>query len=140
MITITTLEEIKVRGPCPPGWEKLIKILGRTTGRVTFKQILSSNGIQDAVWCLCVLPYKDRHLFKTDVAESVLPLFQKRHTEDSRPRKVIESIRRFYKIEITKYQLDEYRRDDGADGAAERKLKWLEIEKIFIKYFIEEDK
>lgn len=55
MILKTTLNKIREKDPCEPGWVKLLKHLNKTRAddeELTFKTILESNGIEDAVWCL----------------------------------------------------------------------------------------
>jgi hypothetical protein len=92
----TTLNEIKAKHPCSSGWDKLLDSLGKSAPDnepLSFKRILESNGIQDAVWALCVLPYDDRCLFSADVAESVLHIFENRQENDERPRKAIQTVR-----------------------------------------------
>ena len=51
----TTLKKIRKCSPCRPGWEKLLGYLGKIKADdelVSFKTILESNGIDDAIWCL----------------------------------------------------------------------------------------
>lgn len=52
----TTLATLREHQPCKSGEKKLINFLGREDGEVSFSQILESNGIKDAIWCLRVLP------------------------------------------------------------------------------------
>lgn len=92
----TTLQEIREESPCEPGWKKLITTLGRIKGDVTLKQILDSNGIADAVWCLRVFSYKQQCLFRAEVAETVLPIFNERYPNDDRPRQAIEAIKKWH--------------------------------------------
>ena len=104
----TTLNEIKLRRPCGEGWDMLLASLNKTEADdepLSFKYILESNGIKDAVWALCVLDYKDQALFRADVAELVLPIFEEEYPNDSRPRKAIEAIRDFYHGKINEVQL-----------------------------------
>lgn len=53
----TTLARIREHSPCEDGWKKLCKSLGgiRNYGKdtpVSLLQILDSNGLNDALWCL----------------------------------------------------------------------------------------
>lgn len=51
----TTLNKIRVCEPCSDGWEKLLKNLGKTKADdepLSMLEILSSNGLDDAMWCL----------------------------------------------------------------------------------------
>ena len=100
----TTLNEIRKKHPCTSGWNTLLKSLDKTQADdepVSFKYILESNGIQDAVWCLRVLGYKEVCLFCADVAELTLPIFEEKYPDDKRPREAIEGVRKFYADEIT---------------------------------------
>ena len=55
----TTIEEILKFNPCQSGIDEFTKKYGRTSGEVFFAEILESNGIQDAIWCLRVFPDYD---------------------------------------------------------------------------------
>jgi len=104
----TTLNEIKGYSPCADGWTKLLRSLGKTkadNASLDIIYILKSNGIEDAIWCLRCFNYKDYCLFLADVAESVLPLFEAKRTDDQRPRDTIEIIRAYKRGEVTKEQL-----------------------------------
>jgi len=108
----TTLQEIKDKYPCSLGWITLLKYLNKTRADkkpLSFKTILKSNGIEDAVWCLCVLDYKDVCLFTADVAELVLPIFEN-YSSDTAPRNCIAAIRDYHanKISLTQLRLDAY--------------------------------
>jgi len=106
----TTLNQIKEQSPCKDGWKKLLKYLGKSQGDdepLGFEVILDSNGIRDAVWCLRVLPYKDRCLFAAEVAESVLNIFESKHPGDDRPRKAIEAVRMWHRGGISDEELQE---------------------------------
>jgi len=100
----TTLNEIRAKIPCSSGWSKLLTSLNKTKAdddEITFKYILESNGIEDAVWCLKVKDYKEVCLFCADVAELVLPIFEKKHPDDKRPREAIEGVRLYHSGDIT---------------------------------------
>lgn len=115
----TTLNKIKEYNPCPDGWGKLLKHLGKSKAddkRLYFKTILKSNGIQDAVWALRTLTFEDRCLFQADVAESVLHIFEKKYPDDKRPRKAIEAVRNYKAKGISLDELRGKKRD--ADAAA----------------------
>lgn len=50
----TTLNKIRTHSPCQSGWTKLLKHLGKTEADdepLSFKTILESNGLDDALWC-----------------------------------------------------------------------------------------
>src|SRR5690554_1774990 len=161
----TTLNEIKIYNPCIEGWKKLLDSLNKTSADdepLSFAHILKSNGIKDAVWSLRVLPLKDQALFRADVAESVLHLFESKYPSDTRPRKCIEVLRLFARGEISDRDLGKtaaaaydayaairasYTDATYAAHAAyaahsvhstyfvDRIYKWQEIEKLFIKHF-----
>lgn len=104
----TTLNEIKQQHPCNDGWEILLASLNKILADdepLSFKHILKSNGIKDAVWALCVLDYKDQALFRADIAELVLPIFEEKYPDDDRPRKAVEAARDFYHGKIDEEQL-----------------------------------
>lgn len=51
----TTLNKIRAYHPCEEGWTKLLRTLSKTKADdepVTILQILDSNGLDDALWCL----------------------------------------------------------------------------------------
>lgn len=51
----TTLNKIREHSPCREGWEKLLTSLGKTKADdepLSFKTILDSNGLDDAIWAL----------------------------------------------------------------------------------------
>jgi len=59
----TTLNRIRANYPCPTGWAKLLRGLGKTTADdepLGFDAILRINGADDALWCLRVEPQHDR--------------------------------------------------------------------------------
>jgi hypothetical protein len=62
MITIT-LQKIRDKDPCTSGWEKLLKSKGGTTADYSaefpLSDVLDSNGLDDALWCLRCLPEHD---------------------------------------------------------------------------------
>ena len=105
-----TLNQIKKHGPCTPGWNTLLASLNKTRADdepIHIMYILKSNGIGDAVWCLRCCDYKDYCLFLADVAESVLPYFE-RHNASRMPRKTIEAIRQYKRGEISQNHLKEF--------------------------------
>jgi len=114
----TTLNEIKKHGPCGikpeedgelTGWLKLLDHLGKKTSDdepLSFATILESNGIDDAVWCLQVLPLKEQMHFRADIAELVLPIWEAKHPDDMRPREAIQGCRDFADGKIDERELD----------------------------------
>lgn len=134
----TTLNEIRKYRPCADGWKTLLASLNKTEADdepLSFSHILASNGIRDAIWCTRVLPKNEIVSFAADVAESVLHIYESKYPDDGRPRKAIESARKYSAAAaaaaFAAAAADAY--------AAARKEKWREIEKIFIKHFCQED-
>jgi hypothetical protein len=160
----TTLNKIKSKQPCISGWTTLLKSLNKTLSDdnpIDLIYILKSNGIEDAVWCLRCFNYKEYCLFLADIAESVLPIYEKEYPDNIFVRDCIKSIRKYYAGEITKKELDAaayaaesaaYATTTAAIAATAtvsattttaaattttiaRELKWQEIEQLFIKHF-----
>ena len=51
----TTLNKIRAHSPCPVGWTKALRHLGKTQADdepLALATILDSNGLDDALWCL----------------------------------------------------------------------------------------
>ena len=112
MSVYTTLNKIRKCKPCTNGWEKLLISLNKTQPDdepLALTYILDSNGLNDAIWCLRALPDKHRDkivLFTADVAERVLPIYEKQHPNDFRPRQAIQAARDFIDEKIDKKTLD----------------------------------
>ena len=61
----TTLNKIRACEPCTDGWKKLLKHLGKTEADnepLNIKDIVKSNGLDDAVWCLQSVDGKDQEI------------------------------------------------------------------------------
>jgi len=59
----TTLKKIREYNPCADGWAKLLRHLGKTEADdepLPLREILDSNGLDDALWCLRAVPNCDR--------------------------------------------------------------------------------
>lgn len=59
----TTLNRIREHRPCANGWKKLLAHLGKTTADdepLAYAEILKSNGINDALWCMRAEPQHSR--------------------------------------------------------------------------------
>jgi hypothetical protein len=71
----TTLNQIRSHSPCTEGWAKLLKHLNKTTADdepLSLLTVLDSNGIDDAVWCLCTEATPERiHRFALAIARRV---------------------------------------------------------------------
>ena len=65
MTTYTTLNKIRGHGPCSDGWARLLRHLGKTQADdepVSLLTILDSNGLDDAMWCLCAVDGHEREM------------------------------------------------------------------------------
>lgn len=105
----TTLKEIEKYQPCADGWRNLLNGLGKKQADddpITFMKILENNGIENAVWVLRVLPFKEQAMFRADVAASALSVFEKKCPNDNRPRKAIETLKMFARGEVGKEDLE----------------------------------
>ena len=96
----TTLNKIKAAKACEERYKVLLTALGKTEADdepLPIKQILETNGLDDALWALQTVEGKDRELrlFACDCAEMVLPIFERHYPDDKRPRNSIEVARRF---------------------------------------------
>jgi hypothetical protein len=61
----TTLNQLREHSPCPSGWTKLLKHLGKTEADdepLSIATIIKSNGIDDALWCLRAVSGHDKEL------------------------------------------------------------------------------
>ena len=111
----TTLKAIRKCSPCGlrpesngtlTGYVKLKAFLGECwddDAPVKFSEIVASNGLDDALWCLrsiCPHHEKEVRLFAADCAESVLHIFEKLRPNDNRPRLAIKAARDFANGEI----------------------------------------
>ncbi len=111
----TTLNKIRERGPCTLSWEKLLASLDKRQADdepIRFKYLLDTLGIVDAIWCLRTLDYKEQCLFLADIAESMLPIFEK-YRDDPAPRECIQAIR-----DYERGLIDETELQAAADAAA----------------------
>ena len=136
-----TLNQIKKHGPCRLGWNTLLASLNKTHADddpINIMDILKSNGLDDAVWCLRCCDYIDCCLFLADVAESVLLFFEKTNASLS-PRQAIDTIQQYKRDKISQKASQAMIRLANAvafaltaDASPDFTLK---IEKIFVKHF-----
>ena len=119
-----TLNMIREHSPCEKGWKKLLAHLGKSKAddvKFPLKEVLESNGLYDALWCLRCLPKeyeKQIRLLACDFAERVLYLYEKEYPDDKRPRMAIEAARKYANKQISKKEL-------GAAGAAAWDAAWV---------------
>jgi hypothetical protein len=66
---VTTLAAIRAKSPCQPGWEKLLKTLGKTLADdepllllLLLTTILESKGLDDTLWALRTITNHDREI------------------------------------------------------------------------------
>ena len=117
MIT-TTLNHIRARGPCKEGWEKLLAHLGKTTADdepLPYATILTSNGVQDTIWCMACEPGQAAtwRLFAVACAREVQHLMR-----DPRSIEALNVAERFAKGRATKTELaTAFRNAAAADDA-----------------------
>jgi hypothetical protein len=101
-----TTRRLAIRaGTCIRSYLKVRRHLGKDWGLDTpigLDVVLEIAGLDDALWALqCVFPEqepdRDRmaRLFACECAERVLPLYERDHPDDHRPRIAIEMARRF---------------------------------------------
>ena len=107
----TTFQKLYDAKACKDRYKHLAKALGGITkyGRnkpINLLQILKHNGLDDFFWVLNVVsPNEIFRLMACDFAESVLPIFEKQHPNDTRPRDTIATARRFAIGEATSKEL-----------------------------------
>ena len=144
----TTLRKILSFHPCgqdeesKTGWNRGVKAAIEKHGKldldteVTPMGILKATDIKDAVWCLCAFDYKDYCLFLADIAESVVPIYEKYNKNSLVLKRCTFTIRLYADDAATKEDLDAAA--DAADAAAYAAAdaeKWQEIEQLFVKHF-----
>lgn len=112
----TTLNKIKAHCPCQGGWEKLLSSLGKTEPddeELSFKTILGSNGVADAIWALRTIEGHDKEirLFAVSCARRVRYLMT-----DKRSLDVLDVAEKYAHGEVSGEELDAAR--DAAWHAA----------------------
>lgn len=143
----TTLKAIKSHDPCDDGWAKILTFLNKQESDdepLDIKTILEFNGIKDAVWALKAVEGHDKQirLFAADCAELVLPIFEEKHPNDDRPRKVIQAARDYANGLISYDELAAARAaalaaawDAASDAAwAASDAAWDKIRDTLLKY------
>lgn len=129
----TTLNQIREKYPCAPGWKKLLARLGKTKTNaddepLSILTVLDSNGLNDALWCLQAVKGRDREirLFGVWCARQVQHLMT-----DQRSIAALDVAERFANGEATDAELAAARAaawaaEGSAAGAAqERRLREL---------------
>ena len=88
----TTLNAIRAHGPCADGWAKLLRGLGKTQADdepLDMCRILDINGLDDALWCLRVLPADEQWRSRMMAFCSCLPVLGLMKDERSRNSVVV---------------------------------------------------
>ena len=95
----TTLAAIRSHSPCASGWKKLIAALGDYGDEtpLPLARIVETNGIADALWALRTQPTEIAKriavTFAVECAARVLPIFEAKRPNDTRPREAIAATR-----------------------------------------------
>ena len=135
----TTLNKIRAHTPCKPGWEKLLGSLGKTKADdapVTIIQILNSNGLDDAIWCLRGVDGREKELRLLVVAYARRV---KHLMIDARSIAALDVAERFANGAATELELAAARdaaqaaardaaRDPEGDAAGDAEKTWQEAE------------
>lgn len=111
----TTLNKIREHGPCQSGWEKLLKHLRKHKADdepLSFKVILESNGLNDAIWALRTIDAPEVRLFAVRCVRQVQHLI-----EDAQSLRALDTAERYAVGEATEEELD-------AARAAARDAVW----------------
>ena len=89
---ILTLKDIRDQHPCENGWRTLIKSLGtkKLTTELSIGDVVLSNGLDDALWCLRCLPTRER-------VAAIMPAVRRAstHTTDQRVHDCIADVQRW---------------------------------------------
>ena len=109
IVLVTSLCRLRKHNACEGRYAHLVSKLGPEWGdkdEINLLDILKHNGTADCLWALRAVvkhPEADRvmRLMAADFAEAVLPIFEKEHPDDDRPRKAIEAARKYANGEIT---------------------------------------
>ncbi len=110
----TTFNLAKKEDACIASYRKMARDLGGI-GKygpdtpIPLDKILEVCGFDDALWVLrCTTENSDKfsRLLACRFAEEVLPIFEKEHPDDPRPRKAIETARLYANGQATDKELD----------------------------------
>ena len=98
-----TLNQIRSHRPCQDGWAKLLKHLSKTSADdepLHLITVLTSNGLDDAIWCLRTEPEPERtQRFALAVARRVQHLHPK-------AKATLDIVERYLSGQATKAELD----------------------------------
>jgi hypothetical protein len=116
----TTLKAIKEHSPCSEGLKKLLKHLGKTKcdeEPLPLVEILKSNGLDDAIWCLRSVDHKSVRLYAVACAREVQHLMT-----DERSLKALGVAEAYANGQATEEEMEQARSaacDAAADAAKE---------------------
>jgi hypothetical protein len=106
----TTFRKIKDCQPSPYSWEKLISYYNPFSldEEISIKEIVESNGIDDAIWALWVVDDTEALIsLSIDLAEAVLHVYEKHFPGDTRVRVCIDACKKYIRGEISESELIE---------------------------------
>ena len=114
----TTLNKIREHSPCCEGWRRLLTYLGKTKADdepLSFKSILDSNGLDDAIWALRSIDAPEVRLFAVRCVRQIQHLIS-----DERSLNALDVSEAYAVGEATKYELSAARAAawDAAEAAA----------------------
>ena len=98
MNPLFTLRAIRAHGPCAPGWAEGLANLGPDLDApISLGDIARSNGVMDALWCICVLDWSDVAVRRAVIKGAVLPFVRRSlaHTADRRVHGTVGAIARW---------------------------------------------
>jgi hypothetical protein len=113
----TTLKAIKEHSPCSEGLKKLLKHLGKTKcdeEPLPLVEILKSNGLDDAIWCLRSVDHKSVRLYAVACAREVQHLMT-----DERSLKALDVAEAYANGKATEEEMEQARSAacDATDAA-----------------------
>jgi hypothetical protein len=99
VLLTTSLYRLRKFHACESRYSHLVSALGEDYGDKTpinLLRILEANGVEDCLWALCATDQNCdmvARLMAADFAEGVLPLYEQRYPNDTRPRAAIQAAR-----------------------------------------------
>ena len=117
-----TLQEIRDHSPCQSGWKKLTKAVGNDmTTKLSIGDVVISNGLTDALWCLRCLDPRKR-------VAAIMPTVKRAsvYTDDQRVHDCINDIEKWLAGDnsITLFAVEEATRAAQAAEQAKKSSAW----------------
>ena len=117
-----TLQEIRDHSPCQSGWKKLTKAVGNDmTTKLSIGDVVISNGLTDALWCLRCLDPRKR-------VAAIMPTVKRAsvYTDDQRVHDCINDIEKWLAGDnsITLFAVEEATRAAQAAEQAAKSAAW----------------